>query len=370
MTEAHRMQELMYFRGGATLVISVDGLNWLSKKRCSDKGIKKRDDEELQLWISSGQMRQADEERQPGPCLCVVDQRGSAALESWTNTDHTSSSVTKSSSFSLSPQHCCLLKEPIDHSIFNSLDPFVSDFPKEATRTRLILNMRDIIGWITRNLNVVSQQNAITMDPHNKLIIFCDDCTPAHIFRDIYSSQDCRTFMGYTGCHISDNNNTSVDLKNSISQWPPGPDISSEDNQSKSRDNLNTGSHRSPLKSCENHNHPGESSGRDRNRKMRKSVSFDDDVMVYLFDQESPTLELHSEPYTSLPSSHPDFTSEDSGLEWEDDFSALEKSYRFQCTSRPQQLSLPAQSCSARQRGCLSQTCLVLTYVTESDLEL
>ncbi|XP_069012065.1 class A basic helix-loop-helix protein 15 isoform X2 [Embiotoca jacksoni] len=306
MTEAHRMQELMYFRGGATLVISVDGLNWLSKKRCRDKGIKKRDDEELQLWISSGQMRQADEERQPGPCLCVVDQRGSATLESWTNTDHTSSSVTKSSSFSLSPQHCCLLKEPIDHSIFNSLDPFVSDFPKEATRTRLILNMRDIIGWITRNLNVC----------------------------------------------------------------PPGPDISSEDNQSESRDNLNTGSHRSPLKSCENHNHPGESSGRDRNRKMRKSVSFDDDVMVYLFDQESPTLELHSEPCTSLPSSHPGFTSEDNGLEWEDDFSALEKSYRFQCTSRPQQLSLPAQSCSARQRGCLPQTCLVLTYVTESDLEL
>ena len=34
--------ELKYFRDGATLVISMDGFNWLPKKRCSDKEIKKR----------------------------------------------------------------------------------------------------------------------------------------------------------------------------------------------------------------------------------------------------------------------------------------------------------------------------------------
>lgn len=29
--------ELKYFRGGATLVISLDGLNWLSKRRCKKR---------------------------------------------------------------------------------------------------------------------------------------------------------------------------------------------------------------------------------------------------------------------------------------------------------------------------------------------
>lgn len=34
--------EFKYFRDGATLVISLDGLNWLSKRRWTDKGVKKR----------------------------------------------------------------------------------------------------------------------------------------------------------------------------------------------------------------------------------------------------------------------------------------------------------------------------------------
>ena len=34
--------EFKYFRDGATLVISLDGLNWLSKRRCNDKEVKKR----------------------------------------------------------------------------------------------------------------------------------------------------------------------------------------------------------------------------------------------------------------------------------------------------------------------------------------
>ncbi len=36
------LAEFKYFRDGATLVISLDGFNWVSKRRCSDKGIKKR----------------------------------------------------------------------------------------------------------------------------------------------------------------------------------------------------------------------------------------------------------------------------------------------------------------------------------------
>lgn len=34
--------EFKYFRDGARLVISLDGLNWLSKRRCNDKEVKKR----------------------------------------------------------------------------------------------------------------------------------------------------------------------------------------------------------------------------------------------------------------------------------------------------------------------------------------
>ncbi|KAK9530626.1 hypothetical protein VZT92_012114 [Zoarces viviparus] len=244
---ARRMQELKYFGDGATLVISLDGLNWISKRRCSDKGIKKRN-EELQLLIFAGEMIQADEELQA--IACVLDQRGSA------------------------------------------------------------------------------------------------------------SSQLCRNRD--TGWHISDDNALSA---------AHGPNTSnSKGNQHELvvRDNFHN--LKSRLESCHIYA-PGVSSGSDANVKKRKSVSFEDDVMVYLFDQESPTLELHSEAYTSLP----DVTFEDSGLEWDDDFSALEKNGHFQCVRRSQQhtSSLPTQSSTAlSRRFLLSQTCLFLTHVTESDLEL
>lgn len=65
------------------------------------------------------------------------------------------------------------------------------------------------------------------------------------------------------------------------------------------------------------------------------------------------------------------------GLEWEDDFSALEKNCHFQCVghsvSEHYTPSLPTQRCttlSGPERFSLSQACLFLTHVTESDLEL
>ncbi|XP_051795119.1 class A basic helix-loop-helix protein 15 isoform X3 [Acanthochromis polyacanthus] len=300
MTGAHGMQELKYSRGGATLVISMDCLNWLSERKCSDKGLKKRD-EELHLWISSAQMTQADEERHPVTCFCILEQKESSTLKSWRNTD------CKSSSLCLSPQHCCLLKKRIHQSTFTSMHPFVTDFPKEVAWTKLILNMRDIVGLITKYLNMATQQDTVTVHPNSE-----------------------------------DHSETDI------------------------RDNVIL---RSLLKSCQCYNNLGESSGRRRKMKLRKSVSFDDDVMVYLFDKESPTLKLHSEPCTSLPSSNscnlPAVTL-DNGLEWEDDFSALEKNCHFQ-QSMPKQSWTPL----ARTERCsLSQKCLFLTYVTESDLEL
>ncbi|CAB1448346.1 unnamed protein product [Pleuronectes platessa] len=117
----------------------------------------------------------------------------------------------------------------------------------------------------------------------------------------------------------------------------------------------------------------------ERDRKLRRSVSFDDDVMVLLFDQEGPTMELRPEPSTSLPNTAtfnlPDVPLDDCGLEWEDDFSALEWSWHLQRVSRSLHSTLspstPSWTAASRlQRYLPSQTCLFLTHVAESDLEL
>ncbi|XP_031699570.1 uncharacterized protein LOC116381489 [Anarrhichthys ocellatus] len=346
---AHRMQELKYFGDGATLVISLDGLNWIYKRRCSDKGIQKRN-EELQLLTSSGEMIQADEELQA--ITCVLDQRGSASSQLWRNSDCRSSMVTRPSPFSTSPHLCCLPEEP-HHSTLTSLASYVSERPKEAPWTRLVLNMRDIFSFIKKNSNIVTQQDSV----NDRVVIFCDVDIPLQRFGDICYTEDCNLSIGDTGWHISDDNALSA---------AHGPNTSnSNGNQHELviRDNFHN--LKSRLKSCHIYA-PGVLSGSDTNVKKRKSVSFEDDVMVYLFDQESPTLELHSEAYTSLP----DVTFEDSGLEWDDDFSALEKNCHFQCVRRSQQHTSSLATQSSTARFFLSQTCLFLTHVTESDLEL
>ncbi|XP_039644925.1 uncharacterized protein LOC120551509 isoform X2 [Perca fluviatilis] len=356
MSGARRMQELKYFRDGATLVISLDGLNWLTKRRCSDKGIKKRN-EELQLLISSGQMIQADEELQA--ITCILDRRGSAAPQLWRNSDCRSSLVTRPPPFSTSPRHRCIPQESPHHSTLTSLASFVSERPKEAPWTRLILNMQDIFSLIKKDLNIITHQDTVTTDQQNRFIIFCDENIPLQRFGDICYTEDCGTSKGDSGWHISDNNSTARGRNTNNSNG--------NQHELVIRDNFNN--LKILQKSCQIYNAPGVLSGRDTNLKKRKSVSFNDDVMVYLFDQESPTVELHSEACTSLP----DVTLEDSGLEWEDEFSALEKNCHFQCVRHSQQypLSLPTQASTAlSRRFFLSQTCLFLTHVTESDLEL
>ncbi|XP_038592304.1 class A basic helix-loop-helix protein 15 isoform X1 [Micropterus salmoides] len=380
--------ELKYFRDGAMLVISLDGLNWLSKRSCSDKGIKKRD-EEFQMLMSSGQMTQADEELQPITCVCILDQKGNAAPKLWRTSDCRSSLVTWAPRFSIPPRHYCLPEGPMHHSAFTSLASFVPQCSKMAPWTRLILNMQDVFSLFKNNLNIVTPQDTVTTDRHNSFIIFCDDDVPPQLFGDTCHAVDCRTSVGDIGWHISDNNVLS-DLKNFTAHWPHDPNTNSKGIQHElvSRHNLNTCNLKSLLKSCQIYNAPGVLSGRDKNVKKRKTVCFNDDVTLYLFDQvlsscglESPTLELHPGPHTSLSSNYscnlPEVTLEDSGLEWEDDFSALEKNCHFQCVrhsvSQHYTLSLTTQSCTALPRPehfFLSQRFLFLTHVTESDLEL
>ncbi|XP_033466655.1 uncharacterized protein LOC117246790 [Epinephelus lanceolatus] len=360
MSGAGSMQELKYFRDGATLVISLEGLNWRSKRRCSDKRIKKRN-EELQLLISSGQMIPADEELQA--ITCFLDQRGSAAPQLWSATDSRSGMVAWPPPSSISPRQCCFPEEPARDSALISVASVLSDTPQEGPWTRLILNMQEICSLIKINLNISTQPNTVTVNQHNRFITFCDEDIPLQRFGDIGYTEDCRTFIGGSGY----NNNVLGDLKNSTALSPNTNNSNGNQHELVIRDNLNN--LKSCLKSCQIYDAPGILSRRDVNVKKRKSVSFDNEVMVYLFDQESPTVELHTEASTSLP----DVTLEDSGLEWEDDFSALEKNCHFQCVRNSEQytLSLPTQSSTAlSRRFSLPQTCLFLTHVTESDLEL
>lgn len=226
--------------------------------------------EELQLLISSGQMIQADEELQA--ITCILDQRGSAAPQLWRNSDCRSSLVTRPLPFSTSPRHCCVPEEPPHHS---TLASFVSEHPKEAPWTRLILNMQDIFSLIKKDLNIMTQQDTVTTDQQNRFIIFCDQDIPLQRFGDICYTEDCGTSKGDTGWHISDNNSTA--------HGPNTNNSNGNQHELVIRDNFNN--LKSLQKSCQIYDAPGVLSGRDTNLKKRKSVSFNDDVMVYLFDQ-------------------------------------------------------------------------------------
>ncbi|XP_041672120.1 uncharacterized protein LOC121528651 isoform X2 [Cheilinus undulatus] len=362
MSGARRMQGFRYCREGATLVISLEGLNWLSKRRCRSKRPSKRD-EDLHLLMPSGQLIQTDEELQPITCLCILDQRRDKA-------PHSQGESSDSMSGLLAwppPLHSCLTMDPSHHSTSTFLASFVSEAPPEGPWKRLILDMKDFFRLITKSFNIVTQQDFFAM--LNKLTIFFDEDIPKDLFGDIYNSGDCRESMEDAQWHLSENMTSNV-KKSTAKQLQ---DVNNNTNNSVEIQ------HNEPQKSSLIYGALKVSSGRDKTGAKRKRVSFVDDVTVYLFDQESPTVELRAGPCTFLPSSYscilPEVTFEDTGLEWEDDFSALEKNCHFQhVRCAPQHnFSLPAQSCTAAsrlERFSLSQTCLFLTHVTESDLEL
>nr|XP_046232903.1 uncharacterized protein LOC124052551 isoform X2 [Scatophagus argus]XP_046232904.1 uncharacterized protein LOC124052551 isoform X2 [Scatophagus argus] len=311
-------------------------------------------------------MIQADEELQPVACFCILDERGGAAPDIWRNRP---SLVTWPPSFSILPQLCHPHMEPTHHSTLVSLPSYVSECLKKDPWTRFILNMQGVLSFNRKDLNTVIQQAAVTKNPHNRFIIFCYEDTLLQLSGD---TEDHRMSIWDTCWHIS----------NSSAHWLHGPNTNTTkgiQHELNGRDNFNTCSPKSTLKSCEIYTAQRVLYRKEDNVKRKKGVSFDDEVIIYLFDQESPTMELHSGPCTSLQSTYScnlsEVTLEDSGLEWEDDFSALEKSCHFQCgrqsVSQLYTPSLPTQSCTALSRRLfLSQTCLFLTHVTESDLEL
>ncbi|XP_056285837.1 uncharacterized protein LOC130203565 isoform X2 [Pseudoliparis swirei] len=291
--------------------------------------------------MSSGEMIHADEESHA--VARTLDPRGGAPSRFWLNVGDCRSGIgTRPSPFSTSPPHRRCLPEGPHRSTPSSAASALSrrcQRPREATWSRLVFDVRDVFSLMGNN-------SKVTVDRRDGVIIFCDEDLALRRFGDIYYTEDCRASTGDTGWHIDDNNNNALSANDS------------NGNQLAIRDHFNN--FKSRLKSCDGDDEVLR--GSDAKGKKRKSVSFEDDVMVYLFDQESPTLELHSGAYSSLP----DVPLEDNGLEWEDDFSALEKNCHFQCVGHSQRHT---HSAALSRRFILSQSCLFLTHVTESDLE-
>ncbi|XP_028332951.1 class A basic helix-loop-helix protein 15 isoform X1 [Gouania willdenowi] len=350
------MQALGYFspvRG-----ISGNGLCWLFKRSGSDEQTNKRD-KELHLWISSDLLSLADEDKQSDALFCVLeeDERGSL--------DHRLCLETRSST------PCCPPKDTIQPLTVTSSDLRVIHVSQEASRMKLIFNPKDISSLITMNLNLPTH---ITRHLHDILMTLCyDDYTSARLLNNIPITQTTKTLLEHSI--------TSMDLKNSQIQWALG--LSPEDEQNGNVLMVNIKCNQSPVKSCQSNNKAGQEPWENRNRNVRrrrrKSVSFNEDVVVFLFDEKSPTLKLQTEcctfPSGSSSYNLPVFTMEDNGLEWEDEFATLERNDHLQRfkPAPPCNVSLPTPAFTAvtePQQHCQTQRCLFLTYVTESDLDL
>ncbi|XP_011486183.1 uncharacterized protein LOC105356519 isoform X1 [Oryzias latipes] len=340
-----RMHELKNINVGATLVIRKDGLSWFSGHKIARR-------EAEPCWLkSSGETVQTEEgEQQTLSCALILhpDKRN-VNRRPWRHTDQTQCSCFPSSS------HRGSQKKQIQESVFAFPDPVLPESPE--TQKGHFLSVKNVSSVVPNNLNVSNTQNSMNKNIINGCIILCDDW---EVF------QDWRKFTGHQW--TMDNMFVST-LKPSIIQKSLSP--ITEDAANGNLINL-----RSHLQICPNSNDPDESVEQDGNIKRKKSVSFDEDVTVYLFDQETPTVELHSGSDPFLPCScfhQMQTVEEDSGWEWEDDFQALENTPYFQTAMDPHSVSLPSldwTSPSRPKNRSVSHTCLVLTYVTESDLEL
>lgn len=98
-------------------------------------------------------------------------------------------------------------------------------------------------------------------------------------FSEVFASQLWWTFTKNT--FVSESKNMSI-LKDFTFQRPSGlMTISGE----AERDHLTDYKLRSDLKSCHNNNNLRNSCQRDGDEKIKKSVSFEEEVIVHLFDQ-------------------------------------------------------------------------------------
>lgn len=181
--------------------------------------------------ISLRQMIKEDEEQETFTLFCVLDQKGFGPPRLWKTDPCSSSLLLPQPSSSVAPQ-------PLPGSDrrfnFESVASLISKSLDEAILTRLVANMQETFTF-TR-----------------------------------------------TVFHVNGN---LMKVKESSAEWPCANGSNNTQDVPETligSGNLSTRKHKCLVKSCSD---PGSSFGRDKMGKQRKSVSFDDDVMVYLFDQ-------------------------------------------------------------------------------------
>lgn len=133
---------------------------------------------------------------------------------------------------------------------------------------------------IAEDLKAPASQDILGMDRRITCVIFCDKhySMPPGLFGDLCHTGKGGTATGTTG-------DSSGALKNSTARRPHSPNADKPETEMDARDSNNALKRKSGLKSCENCDAPGGSRGRSGGGKKRKSVSFLDDVTIYLFDQ-------------------------------------------------------------------------------------
>ncbi|MED6271908.1 hypothetical protein CHARACLAT_024995, partial [Characodon lateralis] len=326
--------------------------------------------EEAHWGISSEQMTELAGDHEVGTCIYVLDCNKYSALNSWRNTSHTSDCLTLSRLYF--PHQICSPTELVQQSLLTFLDPFIKGFPNQNNQTGPTFHTKDIFYWIKNLLKEATQPHTFVMDTFNRFIILSDNCITINKLCGIYSSQNLRTFIKYRGSSGSDNKMSVI--KHGSAQRSSCLVTSCEDTD---RDYLSTCKPKSHQKSSRNDEHPRRPWRRDETEtmkmkmKMKKSVSFEEDVIVYLFDQETPSIKLQSEPahlcHLITPATCLMLCQKKmicSGRMTSQLWSLSNNLLLFPCRQTAGLLGPVPECCF------LSKTCLFLTYVIESDLEL
>lgn len=207
-------------------------------------------------------------------CLCICGRRENAAPHSWMN-----KAITQSIP-SLYAQHCCFLEESGHQSKFTSLVSLTPECLMDAPSTKLIVDIPGIFSWITKALSIGTNKKTMTINQKSRFIVFCNEEIPSGLFCDIFQSQDCQTSLRITGRHSNNNINGMELSKTSTVQRPHVLNK----HQSGLLANDNTCLKSLSVESDQTSDRTRKQTVKTRNRR-RKSVSFADDVIVYLFDQ-------------------------------------------------------------------------------------
>lgn len=296
-------------RGGACVAVSLERL---CRRKCKDMMIKKRDGG-AQLWISRSRLSAADSELQSFFCLCDA---GSSTPSSASALDSCTS---------------------ITHGAFTT--------DAAGSPGTDLLNLTDNANHVTQNINCA---------PNKQTVILYNDNILKTLFSDAFDG--C---VGITGRCL--NNNFEDVFQSMELDWSDAPNNNDQHEQSQ-RDVIDEGQTDGYI--CDEGRTEEMSAG-----VRRKSVSFADDVIVYLYDKDSPTEESHPESSSSLIS---EILFDDNGLEWDDDFLALEEKCRPHSRPRRRTSALRSLDWTVKRpkRFALPQSVLFLTHVNDSDLEL